>query len=364
MTEVPPPAASKEAPSETDVASQAGGTAYRVSLPAFEGPLDLLLHLIEEHELDIRDIPIAFVAKKYVEYITLMGELNIDIASEYLVMAATLAHIKSKMLLPVTPADPEEEDEAELDPRAELVRRLLEYQKYKHAAEQLGENPVLGRDVFPRGMAAPAIEGPAPLAGLSLFKLLDAFQSVLSRAKTTVDHQIDFERFSITDRINELSDLLRIHKRLPFEALFQEQRTRLDLIITFLALLEMTRLRLTKLYQDGPLAEIVVELAVNEEGSPTDFEGDLAADPSARRAPDFEDEDPEGAGGLADDQDEPDFGSDDDAFGLTDLDADEGGLTAEQAALKAELEATAAEAEAAQSDDSESAEDADLDRER
>src|SRR5215475_3096238 len=102
---------------------------YRVALPTFEGPLDLLLHLIEEHELDIFDIPIAFVAAKFVEYVTLMHELNIDVASEYLVMAATLAHIKSKQLLPVSPEDQEVEKEPEIDPRAELVRRLLEYQK-------------------------------------------------------------------------------------------------------------------------------------------------------------------------------------------------------------------------------------------
>ncbi len=167
--------------------------------------------------------------------------MNIDIASEYLVMAATLTHIKSKMLLPVPPDDQDEAgDEAELDPRAELVRRLLEYQKYKNAAEQLGGGPVLGRDVFTRGLPAPSVEGPAPLAGLSLFKLLDAFQAVLSRAKTTVEHQIDFERFSITDRINELSDVLRQKKVVLFVELFDETASRADLIITFLALLEMT----------------------------------------------------------------------------------------------------------------------------
>src|SRR5688572_24334127 len=127
------------------------GGGYRVLLPSFEGPLDLLLHLIEEHELDIFDIPIAFVAAKFVEYVTLMHELNIDVASEYLVMAATLAHIKSKQLLPVVPTDQEDEAEPELDPRAELVRRLLEYQKYKNVAEQLSGGPVLGRDVFLRG---------------------------------------------------------------------------------------------------------------------------------------------------------------------------------------------------------------------
>lgn len=263
MTEAPPPSPpSEEGPSDADVAAVGGTAPYRVQLPSFEGPLDLLLHLIEEHELDIRDIPIAFVAHKYVEYITLMQDLNIDVASEYLVMAATLAHVKSKMLLPTPPQDEEDEEESELDPRAELVRRLLEYQKYKNAAEQLGSHDILGRDVFARGMPAPDVDGPAPIAGLSLFKLLDAFQTVLSRAKATVDHQIDFERFSITDRINELSDLLRTHQRLPFHELFPDQASRADLIVTFLALLEMTRLRMTRLYQDGPLEQIVVELAV------------------------------------------------------------------------------------------------------
>jgi segregation and condensation protein A len=238
---------------------------YRVELPTFEGPLDLLLHLIEEHELDVRDIPIAFVAAKYVEYITLMQELNIDVASEYLVMAATLAYIKSKMLLPAAPDDEEDESDEELDPRGELVRRLLEYQKYKHAAEQLGSGDVLGRDVFRRGISAPEAEGPAPIAGLSLFKLLDAFQAVLSRATATVDHQIDFERFSITDRINELSAILAKAKRISFMDLFEGQDSRAELIVTFLALLEMTRLRLTRLFQAGPLEPIEIELAVSED---------------------------------------------------------------------------------------------------
>src|SRR5450432_2491226 len=287
---------------------------YSVKLPTFEGPLDLLLHLIEEHELDVMDIPIAFVASKYVEYITLMEELNIDVASEYLVMAATLIHIKSKMLLPVVPTDQEDEAELEMDPRAELVRRLLEYQKYKHAAAQLASNPVLGRDVFLRGVPAPSVEGVAPLAGLSLFKLLDAFQGVLSRAKTTVDHEIDFERFSITDRINELSDLLKNSGKVLFEQLFDGARGRADLIVTFLAILEMTRLRLTRVEQDGPLAPIFIELAVVEDGdqpATTDdldraYEGSAeimhpAAKPAAE---DFNEE--------SDDADDDDGESDDD----------------------------------------------------
>jgi segregation and condensation protein A len=267
---------------------EGGGSGYQVVLPTFEGPLDLLLHLIEQHELDIRDIPIAFVAQKYVEYITLMEELNIDIASEYLVMAATLIHIKSKMLLPVPPADQEDDEEIGLDPRSELVRRLLEYQKYKQAAEQLGGGDVLGRDVFVRGIPAPNVEGPAPLAGLSLFKLLDAFQGVLSRATTKVDHQIDFERFSITDRINQLVDLLQVHKKLSFEQLFEGVTSRADLIVTFLALLEMTRLRMTRLEQAAPLEPILIELALVDAGVMEEAAASAEASFSSRPAEDVE----------------------------------------------------------------------------
>jgi segregation and condensation protein A len=274
-------------------APEGSASGYQVVLPTFEGPLDLLLHLIEQHELDIRDIPIAFVARKYVEYITLMEELNIDIASEYLVMAATLTHIKSKMLLPVPPADQEDEDDLGLDPRAELMRRLLEYQKYKQAAEQLGGGDVLGRDVFIRGLPAPSVEGPAPLAGISLFKLLDAFQSVLSRAHTKIDHEIDLERFSITDRINQLVDLLQLHKKLTFEQLFEGATSRADLIVTFLALLEMTRLRMTRLEQSGPLEPILVELALVDAGVMEEAALSAEASFSSRHAeePDVDEED-------------------------------------------------------------------------
>jgi segregation and condensation protein A len=258
----PPRPAAGESALEAEYGDVAG---YRVKLPDFEGPLDLLLHLIQEHQLNVLDIPIGFVAQKYVEYITLMQELNIDLASEYLVMAATLTHIKSKMLLPTPPQDQEEEAGEELDPRAELVRRLLEYQKYKLAAEQLGERSVLGRDVFVRGLPAPSVDGPAPLAPIGLFKLLDAFQSVLSRAKTTIEHQINFEQFSITDRINQLADVLRTRKKLLFEELFEGQEQRSELIVTFLAILEMTRLRMTRISQAEPLAPIFVELAVSDE---------------------------------------------------------------------------------------------------
>jgi segregation and condensation protein A len=238
---------------------------YEVRLSTFEGPLDLLLHLIQQHELDIMDIPIGFITEKYVEYILLMQELNIDLASEYLVMAATLAHIKSKLLLPTPPSDQEDVDVDVEDPRAELVRRLLEYQKYKLAAEQISERSILGRDVFLRGAPGPAVEGTPPLAPVSLFKLLESFQFVLDRAKKTLDHEIEFERISITDRINQLSDVLRRKRRLSFEELFETDKSRPELIVTFLALLEMTRLRMTRLFQEGPLDPIFVELSVADE---------------------------------------------------------------------------------------------------
>lgn len=241
--------------------------AYRVALPAFEGPLDLLLHLIQKHELDILDIPISFVTEKYVEYIMLMQELNIDIASEYLVMAATLAHIKSRSLLPPSPDDADQEAQEEEDPRAELVRRLLEYQKYKLAAEQLGERSVLGRDLFPRGAEEAADEGPAPLAPVPLFKLLDAFQAALTRVSREKDHEIQFERFSITERIHQLSDVLRTRPNVTFDDLFESARSKVEIIVTFLALLEMTRLRMTNIRQEGPYQQIYIELSVQEDAS-------------------------------------------------------------------------------------------------
>jgi segregation and condensation protein A len=270
-----------------------GGSPYRVQLPTFEGPLDLLLHLIQQHELDIMDIPIAFVTERYLAFVTLMQELNIDLASEYLVMAATLTHIKSKMLLPSVPEDQEDgELEPEEDPRLELVRRLLEYQKYKEVAAELGDRSLLGRDVFERGVAIPTTEGQAPLAPVNLFKLLEAFQAVIDRAEIRTDHEVQLERFSITERISELSDVLSKRPRLRFEELFEGARTRGALIITFLALLEMTRLRMTRLMQAGPMEPILIELAVTEgeaagvqSGSPP-AEEPTAREPTARTTAD------------------------------------------------------------------------------
>ncbi len=239
---------------------------YRIKLESFEGPLDLLLHLIQQHELDILDIPVSFITAKYLEYLKLMQVLSIEIASEYLVMAATLVHIKSKMLLPAPP--PGQDDgmpaEEEEDPRAELVRRLLEYQKYKAAAAELAERGTLGRDVFPRGVEEADAPGPAPFATVEVFGLLEAFEKLLKKSKVKIDHEVVFDRISITDRIVELTEKLEGRRAVRFEWLFLSSRggppTRFDLVITFLAMLEMCRMKLLRVYQTGPLAPIYMGL--------------------------------------------------------------------------------------------------------
>jgi len=240
------------------------GPEYAVSLPSsdFEGPLDLLLHLCQKHELDILQIPVGFVTEKYLEYLAVMQLMHLDIASEYLVMAATLAHIKSKMLLPAPP--PGQEDDAfeeEEDPRETLIRRLLEYQKYKQAAADLAARGVAGRDVFLRGSTIEESVKTelAPLAEVPLYAIVEAFQRVLSRSKVKLSHDVVADRISISDRIVELTELIMTRRRALFEELFQGMTSRFDLVITFLALLEMTRLRLTTLIQTDPLAPLYVE---------------------------------------------------------------------------------------------------------
>lgn len=250
-------------PREDDAHGRASDDAYRVSLPCFEGPLDLLLHVIQKHELDILDIPISFITEKYLEYMSLMQQLAMDVASEYLVMAATLAHIKSKMLLPTPPPDQDDAlDEEQMDPRAELVRRLLEYQKYKHAAVELTARGVLGHDRFGRGSAIEEAQGPPPLAAVGAFALIDAFQGILERRKIRLDHEVSFERVTITERINEIVDLLKARSRCTLDDLLPESFSRAELVLTFLALLEMTRLKLTHLSQTSPLAPLYVEMAL------------------------------------------------------------------------------------------------------
>ena len=243
-------------------------TGYKVELEVFEGPLDLLLHLVRKHELDILTIPIGFVTDKYLEYLDAMQLLDIDVAGEYLVMAATLCHIKSRELLPPT-GDEEEElvaeenedgEVEEIDPRADLIRRLLEYQKYKEAGDHLGGRPVVGRNVWSRGTeledALPEDVDPdavAPLASFPVHKLIEAFDRIMRKAKVKVTHDVIIDRLSVSQKIAELTDRLEHEGTFTFTSMFRFLRDGVEVtaaevkheaVVTFLALLEMAKLRL------------------------------------------------------------------------------------------------------------------------
>ena len=186
------------------LSADGGNTAYRVTLPEFEGPLDLLLHLCKTHELDIVNIPIAFITRKYLEYLEVMQSMSVDVAADYLVMAATLAYLKSRELVPTPePLDTtgEEDGDVELDPREELIRRLLEYQKYKNAAEQLGGRPIEGRTVFARGVPIEKDDPSGrPFGDHSVWKLIEAFGKILEKAgKAPSTHDVVVDRVSIGD---------------------------------------------------------------------------------------------------------------------------------------------------------------------
>jgi segregation and condensation protein A len=225
---------------------------YAVKLSVFEGPLDLLLHLIRHNEVDITDIPIARIAEQYLETIELMDELNLDVAAEYLVMAATLALIKSRMLLPDEP----HEDEEGIDPRADLVQRLLEYQRFKEAAETLSRRRLLGRDVF-------SVIGPPPEKTpdgqreieVGLFELVAAFREVLDQAKSlTIKHEIESENITVRERMLVVMDLLEVNESLDFMRIFEADdgdgvASRPVLVATFLAVLELARLAALRIYQ-------------------------------------------------------------------------------------------------------------------
>src|SRR4029079_4612075 len=205
---------------------------YQVALDVFEGPLDLLLHLVKKHELSILDIPISFVTEKYLEYLDNMAALDIDVAGEYLLMAATLCHIKSRELLPTHDGQEDEEyvgddGDGDIDPRADLIRRLLEYQKYKEAAAQLGQQPVVGRHVWARGAAVEDSVGDgvdpdavAPLAPFPVHKLIEAFDRVMQQAKLKGAHDVMIGRLSVSQKIAELTDRLETEGRFSFSSMF------------------------------------------------------------------------------------------------------------------------------------------------
>jgi segregation and condensation protein A len=247
-------AASSDARAGTEAAGPSAGLSapgtYDVKLGVFEGPLDLLLHLIRINEVEITDIPVSEIAQQYLEYLDLMRDLNLDIAGEYLLMAATLAWIKSRMLLPVE----SEAEEAGGDPRAELVARLLEYQRFKDVATELGEHSLLGRDVF--AAQPPDLERPPEAEReieVGLFQLVEAFRQALHRAGPSgAAHEVEVETVTVHERMLVVMRLLTDRDSCEFEELLRDEgvfASRPIIVATFLAILELTRLEALGLYQ-------------------------------------------------------------------------------------------------------------------
>lgn len=229
--------------------------ALEVFLEAFEGPLDLLLYLIRRQNLDILDIPIAEITRQYVEYVELMRELRLELAGEYLVMAATLAEIKSRMLLP----RPAEEREDEDDPRADLVRRLQEYERYRRAAESLDELPRDGRDFFPAAVDTGDIAPDRPLPPVSMRDLVSALADVMARAAMFASHQVAREPLSVRERMTIVLQRLEAGGGpVEFASLFTPEEGRGGVVVTLLALLELWRGRLVDIVQTAPFAPIHV----------------------------------------------------------------------------------------------------------
>ncbi len=230
---------------------------YAVDLPIFEGPLDLLLHLVRRHELDILDIPIAFITQKYLEYLELMRALDVEIAGEYLVMAATLAYLKSRELLPRQDAEGEgvEGEEEGVDPREALIRRLVEYERFRAASAELDSMPVSGRDTFGRGRdidLPPVDPGMAPV---TLFRLAEAYARVLQRARISKSHEVMIEAVTVRQRMEQLSLLLQERENLDFEGLFlgrtwaSAAELRAMLVVTLMSVLEMVKMGLVGVQQ-------------------------------------------------------------------------------------------------------------------
>jgi segregation and condensation protein A len=218
-------------------------------LPVFEGPLDILLHLIKEHKIDIYDIPIVEITGQYLVYIELLKDLDLEVAGEFLVMAATLIHIKSRMLLP---PDEEETEESAEDPRAELVKRLLEYQAYKDSSAHLRKREEIWKHVFRRALPNKnefELEPEPMLMEANVFDLLTAFQKLLAKAPEQAI-EITRETLTVSDKINYIVECLENEDGIRFEDLFKEGFTKITLVVTFLALLEIVRLGLAKIYQE------------------------------------------------------------------------------------------------------------------
>ncbi len=232
---------------------------YQVRIENFEGPLDLLLHLIKKNEINIYDIPIAMIAQQYLSYIEAMKDLNLTVAGEFLVMAATLLQIKSKMLLPVEESAGDDEDGP--DPREELVRRLLEYKTFKEAARQLDTQERMWREIYSRPAVSHETSSEsddAILDNIGLFDLVDALQTILNRNPGKKLLEIIPDNLTVRDRMNAILEALEGQESIGFEALFEASCHRLVIIVTFLALLELSRLRTVRVYQAESFGPILV----------------------------------------------------------------------------------------------------------
>lgn len=222
---------------------------YKVQLELFEGPLDLLLHLIKEQKLDIYDIPISTITKQYLEYIDLMKELNLNVVGDYLVMAAELTRIKSKMLLPQQ--EQEDEDESGEDPREQLIRQLLEYRKYKEAASKLRIMELKQNEVFTRNVPAQIEEGDNDIIkyDVTVFDLMVAFKKIMKELSFREDYEVTINEISITDKINFIMERLSDMVSITFDELLRSIKSRIEVIATFLGLLELMRLNMIKIQQ-------------------------------------------------------------------------------------------------------------------
>lgn len=233
---------------------------YKVKLEIFEGPLDLLLYLIRKNEIDVYDIPIITITQQYLEYLDMMKALNLEIAGEFLVMAATLMHIKSRSLLP----NQEDENAAEQgpDPLEELRRQLIEYQQFKDAAQSLKDKDILEKDVFTRSYFEERNLKPAEsveLGDLTLFDLLSALKTILTRAgQEDALMKLTAEQISVKDRITWILEVLKEKKSLTFDSLFQDLRNKIEIVSTFLALLELIRLQAVKVLQQKLFGTIYI----------------------------------------------------------------------------------------------------------
>ena len=244
--------------------------APQILLPLFEGPLDLLLYLIRRERIDIHDIPIAPITRMYMEYLALMTELSLDVAGDFLVMAATLIHIKSKMLVPVEPTEAEGGEEVE-DPREELVRRLLEFQRYKEAAGILHQRGEIRAAQWtrPDSVLPRWDDSGEEMLEAGLFDLIAAFRELLERRKVLLTHEVESEGKSIEQRMEEVLAMVREGESCEFTDLFMSDATKADMIVTFLAILELIRLKRIRIYQRGVFGPIRIFRPIGpDDGTP------------------------------------------------------------------------------------------------